>query len=52
MTRLALQTHKKDLMREIPSFAQQKFLYRLSRSDYEREWGKDYPKPGIASRIL
>ena len=47
MTQVALQTHKKDMMREIPSFAKQKFLYRLSRSDYEKEWGKDYRKPGV-----
>jgi len=52
MTRVALQTHKKDLMRETPDFAKRKFLYRLSRSDYEREWGKDYVKPGVGSRIL
>ena len=52
MTQVALQTHKKDLMSETPSVAKQKFLYRLSRSDYEREWGKDYRKPGTASRIL
>ena len=52
MTRVALQTHKKDLMRETPNFAKQKFLYRLSRSDYERQWGKDYVKPGLGSRIL
>ena len=52
MTRVALQTHKKDLMRETPNFAKQKFLYRLSRSDYERQWGKDYVKPGVGTRIL
>jgi hypothetical protein len=52
MTRVALQTHKKDLMRETPDFAKQKFLYRLSRSDYEREWGKDYTKPGFGTRVL
>ena len=52
MTQVALQTHKKDLMRELPSLAQKTFLYRLSRSDYERDWGKDYRKPGIVSRIL
>src|ERR1035437_360076 len=52
MTRVALQTHKKDLMRETPNFAKQKFLYRLSRSDYEREWGKTYTKPGVGTRIL
>jgi len=52
MTRVALQTHKKDLMRETPDFAKQKFLYRLSRSDYERQWGKDYVKPGPGTRVL
>jgi hypothetical protein len=52
MTQVALQTHKKDLMRETPNFAKRKFLYRLSRSDYERQWGKDYVKPGVGSRIL
>jgi len=52
MTEVALQTHKKDLMRETPDFAKQKFLYRLSRSDYERQWGKDYVKPGVGTRIL
>ena len=52
MTQVALQTHKKDMMRERPDFAKEKFLYRLSRSDYEKEWGKDYTKPGIGTRIL
>jgi hypothetical protein len=52
MTKVALQTHKKELMRETPNFAKQKFLYRLSRSGYEKEWGKDYVKPGVGTRIL
>jgi hypothetical protein len=52
MTQVALQVHKKDLIRETPDFAKQKFLYRLSRSDYEREWGKDYVKPGVGTRIM
>src|ERR1700756_5748019 len=52
MTKVALQTHKKDLMRETPNFAKRKFLYRLSRSNYEKEWGKDYVKPGVGTRIL
>ena len=52
MTQVALQTHKKDMMRETPNFAKRKFLYRLSRSDYEKEWGKDYVKPGLGTRIL
>lgn len=52
MTKVALQTHKKDLIRETPNFAKRKFLYRLSRSNYEKEWGKDYEKPGVGTRIL
>jgi hypothetical protein len=52
MTKVALQTHKKELMQETPNFAKTKFLYRLSRSDYEREWGKTYKKPGFGTRVL
>jgi Zinc dependent phospholipase C len=52
MTKVALQAHKKDLIRETPNFAKKKFLYRLSRSDYEKQWGKDYTKPGVGTRIL
>ncbi len=52
MTQVALRTHKKDMMREQPDFAKQKFLYRLSRSEYEKDWGKDYTKPGVGTRIL
>jgi hypothetical protein len=52
MTQVALKTHKKDMMRETPTLARKKFLYRLSRSDYEREWGKDYRKPGFGVRFL
>jgi hypothetical protein len=52
MTRVALQTHEKELMRETPNFARKKFLYRLSRSGYEKEWGKDYVQPGAGTRVL
>ena len=52
MTQVALKTHKKDMMGEMPTAAKQKFLYRLSRSDYEKEWGKDYHKPGFGIRFL
>jgi hypothetical protein len=52
MTKVALQAHNKDLIRETPNFAKKKFLYRLSRSDYEKQWGKDYTKPGVGTRIL
>jgi hypothetical protein len=52
MTRVALRTHQKDMMKEQPDFAKEKFLYRLKRSDYEKEWGKDYQKDGFKTRFL
>ncbi len=52
MTQVALQVQGKAIIRETPNFARRKFLYRLSRSDYEREWGKSYTKPGLGTRIL
>ncbi len=52
MTQVALRAHKKDLMQETPNFAKQEFLYRLSRSDYEKEWGKDYVKPSFGTRFM
>jgi hypothetical protein len=52
MTRVALRTHKKDIMKEASSLQKKKFLYRLSRSDYEKEWGKDYQKDGFKTRLF
>jgi hypothetical protein len=52
MTQVALRTHKKDMTREEPSFSKRKFLYRLSRSDYEKNWGKEYTKPEFGARVL
>jgi hypothetical protein len=52
MTQVALRTHKKDMMHEEPTFSKRKFLYRLSRADYEKNWGKEYTKPGFGTRVL
>jgi len=52
MTRVALLLKRDELVRENPTFAKKKFLYNLKRTDYEREWGKGYQKPGIGARIL
>ncbi len=51
MTQVALRTHKKDMMKEKPDFAKKEFLYRLSRSEYEKAWGKDYTKPDFGTRF-
>lgn len=52
MTRVALLSKRADIVHDTPNFSEKKFLYRLSRSEYEREWGADYKKPGPRARIL
>lgn len=51
MTQVALRTHKKQMVKEKPDFAKEKFLYRLKRSEYEKEWGKDYTKTDFGTRF-
>src|SRR6185312_8137787 len=52
MTRVALLTKKDEMVKENPSFTKKKFLYNLSRSEYEKEWGKRYQRPGFGARLL
>jgi hypothetical protein len=52
MTKVALEVHKKEIMRETPNFAKKKFLYNLSRTKYEQSWGKSYQRPGLGTRFL
>lgn len=52
MTRAALLNRRADLVRDTPNFDKRKFLYQLSRTNYEKEWGKGYRKPGFGSQVL
>jgi len=52
MTRVALLTKKDEMVKENPSFAKDKFLYNLKRSEYEKEWGTTYRKPGLGAKIM
>jgi len=52
MTRVALLTKKDEMVKENPSFTKKKFLYNLSRSEYEKAWGKRYQRPGFGARLL
>jgi hypothetical protein len=51
MTRVAWQVKKDEVTKEIPGITKKKFLYNLSRSSYEKEWGSEY-RPGVKSRML
>lgn len=52
MTRVALITKHAELVRENPGFDQGKFVYRLSRAEYEQQWGAEYERPGWRTRLF
>jgi hypothetical protein len=52
MTRVALLSRHDVIVKDTPNFNRKEFLYHLSRSNYEHEWGTVYRKPGLGSRVL
>jgi hypothetical protein len=52
MTRVALVTRRKEIVSETPNFHARQFRYYLSRTSYQREWGKGYRRPGFGTRVL
>jgi Zinc dependent phospholipase C len=52
MTKVALLSKQNIAVQEKNNAAKKQFIYYLSRADYEREWGKQYERPGIGARIL
>jgi hypothetical protein len=52
MTRVAWQIRKQEIREDAPSVTRKTFLYNLSRSSYEKNWGSTYKRPGIRSKIL
>ncbi len=51
-TKVAWVLKKKEIQQHFPDLARRKFVYNISRSSYEKEWGRDYEKPGIGARLL
>jgi len=51
-TRIAWHLKKDEINDDIPDATKRTFLYNLSRSNYESEWGKDYRKPSPGERFL
>jgi hypothetical protein len=52
MTRVALLSRSDVMVPDTQNANKKKFLYYLSRSNYEHEWGTVYRKPGVGARIL
>jgi hypothetical protein len=52
MTRVALITRRAEIVKETPNFRARQFRYYLSRTTYQKEWGKGYRRPGFGTRLL
>lgn len=51
-TRIAWHLKKDEIKDDIPDATKKRFLYNLSRSNYESEWGKNYKKPSPGEIFL
>ena len=51
-TRVAWSLKKKEIKSDVPGITRRKFLYNLSRSSYERSWGKQYQPPTFWDHFL
>ncbi|MGC1582795.1 MAG: zinc dependent phospholipase C family protein, partial [Candidatus Acidiferrales bacterium] len=51
-TRVAWQIKKNDIEKELPTETRREFIFRMSRSSFEKNWGKTYQKPGFGTRFL
>jgi hypothetical protein len=52
LTKVAWQLKSQEIRKDAPGITRTKFLYNLSRSSYEKNWGSTYQRPGFKSRIL
>jgi hypothetical protein len=51
-TKIAWQTKKDEIQRDSPGITRTAFLYRISRSTYDKQWPGKYEKPGFGTRLL
>ncbi len=52
LTKVAWQIKGPEIRKDAPGITRKTFLYNLSRSSYEKNWGSTYQRPGIRSRML
>jgi Zinc dependent phospholipase C len=51
-TKVAWSLKKDEIKADLPGITKRTFRYNLSKSNYEREWGKNYQKPTFVHRFL
>ncbi|MBV9767508.1 MAG: zinc dependent phospholipase C family protein, partial [Acidobacteriaceae bacterium] len=51
-TRIAWAEKRHEIERSEPGITRQRFVYMMSRSSYERDWGKQYDRPTAGDEML
>src|SRR5271170_5999193 len=51
-TKVAWETKQDQIQKDIPGVTKERFLYHISRSSYEKNWGRKYQKPGFKDSLL
>jgi hypothetical protein len=52
MTKVAWELKKDEIEKSAPGITREKFVYNLSRAGYEKEWGREYEKPGMFAKSM
>jgi hypothetical protein len=52
ITEIAWRDKREQIEKVLPSVEQQKFVFHLSRREYERQYGANYRKPGLIAPLL
>jgi hypothetical protein len=52
MTRVALAGYAEQIQKANPSMAKREFIYRLRRTEFEKQYGRQYMRPSLGDRIL
>jgi hypothetical protein len=52
MTKAAWYEKRNEIEKSQPGIVKRKFLFNMSRASYEKEWGREYERPGCGARVL
>jgi hypothetical protein len=52
LTKVAWETKRDEIEKHSPGISRERFLYTLSRSEYRKNWGSQYQKPGFVAKLI
>ena len=51
-TKVGWQLKKKEIEKDFPGITKKKFVYRISKRDYRKQWSNKYKEPGFWTKFL